>query len=202
MLKLSLPTNRQAWLLPAIVFVIAVIIHFLPKPIIDQLIYHRDLIAQGEWWRLLTGHFAHTNTNHLLLNLAGLTMLWALHGEHYRHHTYAISITVAALVCSIGMYFLSPDTVRYVGLSGVLHGIFVWGAIKDIHKGWRSGYLLLIGVWAKIAYEQLAGSSADVEKLINARVAIEAHLYGAIGGLLLPLWERVTNRHKPEAESE
>ena len=35
--------------------------------------------------------------------------------------------------------------------------------------------LLFIGVWGKVLYEQVFGASADVEVMINASVAIDAH---------------------------
>ncbi|OUS32164.1 rhombosortase [Thalassotalea sp. 42_200_T64] len=188
MLKLSLPITRQACTLPLIIFILAIMTFFLPDNISDLLIYNRHSINDGEFWRLLTGHFDHTNFNHLLLNIAGLSMLWALHGEHYSSKSYAVNFLFAAIFCSLGIYFFVPDMIRYVGLSGVLHGIFVWGAICDIQKGWKSGYLLLLAVWGKILYEQVFGASADVEAMINARVAIDAHLWGAIGGLIYPAW--------------
>lgn len=187
MLKLSLPLNSQAVTLPLIVFIIASLIYVLPEALSDSLIYNRDSIITGEYWRFFTGHFVHTNFNHLLLNLTGLTMLWALHGDHYTHKSYCLCFIICAAFCSIGIFYFDPQMIRYVGLSGVLHGIFVWGAIKDIQKGWQSGYLLFFGVWGKIIYEQAFGASADVEALINAHVAIDAHLWGAIGGLILPL---------------
>lgn len=187
MLKLSLPFNSQALTLPLSIFMLSVIVYLLPDGIAEYLIFDRNRVIDGQYWRFITGHFAHTNFNHLLLNLAGLTMLWALHGDHYSNKTYGISFFLAAFICSLGIFYFVPDMTRYVGLSGVLHGIFVWGAICDIQKGWKSGYLLLIGVWGKILYEQVFGASADVEALINASVAIDAHLWGAVGGLLLPL---------------
>lgn len=186
MLKLSLPLNKNAVLFPAIIFLISFVIYFLPASIESILIYDRSDITSGQLWRLITGHLVHTNFNHLLLNLAGLTMLWALHGDHYTPKTYLLAFITSLVVCSLGIYYFDPSMERYVGLSGVLHGIFVWGAILDIKKGWNSGYLLLIGVVAKVAYEQVFGASADVEALINASVAIDAHLWGTVGGLLFP----------------
>ena len=59
------------------------------------------------------------------------------------------------------------------------------GAIKDIEVGMKSGGLLFIGIWLKIAYEQFHGPSAEVSKLIASRVAVDAHLIGAIGGIVL-----------------
>lgn len=187
MLKLSLPLNKNSVLIPALLFVIAVCVYFLPQNIESILIFDRNDIANGQWWRVITGHLAHTNFNHLLLNLAGLVMLWALHGDDYTPKSYTLVFIVSALVCSLGIYLFTPEIQRYVGLSGVLHGIFVWGAINDIKKGWKSGYLLLIGVWGKVLYEQVFGASADVEAMINASVAIDAHLWGATGGLIYPI---------------
>jgi membrane associated rhomboid family serine protease len=54
----------------------------------------------------------------------------------------------------------------------------------DIRHRDKTGYLLFFGVWLKISHEQYYGASADVANLINATVAIDAHLWGAVGGLL------------------
>ena len=83
------------------------------------------------------------------------------------------------------MFWFAKNITLYVGLSGVLHGFFVWGALMDIKHNEKTGYLLLIGVIAKIIHEQIYGASADVEQLIGASVATDAHLYGAIGGLVV-----------------
>ena len=184
MLKLSLPISRKSLTLPVSVLVLSVLIYFLPANVSNYLIYDRDLLAQGELWRLLSSHFVHTNFNHLMLNIAGLTMLWALHGDHYDNKNYALAFIISMIVCSAGIYFFDTDMQRYVGLSGVLHGIFIWGAFLDIKRGWKSGYLLVIGVIAKVAYEQVFGASAEVESIINASVAIDAHLWGTVGGLV------------------
>ncbi len=54
----------------------------------------------------------------------------------------------------------------------------------DIRWGDKTGYLLFFGVWLKIAHEQYYGASTEVASLINANVAIDAHLWGALGGLV------------------
>ena len=72
-------------------------------------------------------------------------------------------------------------------MSGVLHGVFIFGALMDIKNKDKTGYLLFIGVWLKIADEQYSGASQDVAELIGANIAIDAHLWGAIGGLLFSL---------------
>lgn len=169
---------------PFIILMGAFIAHIFDAQISGTLIYNRELIDAGEFWRLLTGHFFHSNANHFMLNAAAVLLLWALHGQYYTYRNYAVIFISSALVCSLGIHWLSLDISLYVGLSGVLHGFFVWGALMDIKQKENTGYLLLIGVILKIAHEQYYGASADVELLINASVATDAHLYGAVGGLV------------------
>ncbi|TLU67508.1 rhombosortase [Thalassotalea litorea] len=198
MLKLSLPLQVNAWLTPLIVLLISIVVFFVPETFSQSLVFDRNDIANGELWRLFTGHFDHTNLNHMLLNLAGLTMLWALHGDHYRHGLFIAVFFTSAIICSLGIYFFDPQMTRYVGLSGVLHGLFVFGAIADIKQGDKTGYLLLLGVTAKIIYEQFAGASADMVELIGSDIAIDAHLFGAIGGLIAGLVWLVLQFKKPD----
>jgi len=178
----------QVVLLIAILSIVAFLSeYFLGELFTDSFVYQRQLITEGEIWRLITGHILHTNAYHLLINLAGLFMLWALHGHFYHIKNYTALFLFCALFTSIGIYYFDPSLRQYVGLSGVLHGIFVFGAIMDIKAKDKTGYLLFLGVWLKIAHEQIYGASADVSHLIEASIAINAHLWGALGGLLFSL---------------
>lgn len=146
--------------------------------------YQRDLISQGELWRLLSGNLLHTNFNHLLLNLAAVILLWALHGRFYQQSRYLQLVTAIALISNISLFYFSPHMQQYVGLSGVLHGLLLWGACQDIRYKDKTGYLLLLALTAKIIYEQIFGASPNMAVLINANVAIDAHLWGAIAGTI------------------
>ncbi|UUO22477.1 rhombosortase [Colwellia sp. M166] len=195
MLQLKpLPIQATHSLGPLFILVIAFIAFILDAQISDTLIYNRSLVDAGEVWRLITGHFFHSNANHFMLNAAAVVLLWALHGQYYHYKNYAIIFITSAVICSLGIHWMSLDIALYVGLSGVLHGFFVWGALMDIKHKEKTGYLLFIGVVLKIAHEQIHGASADVELLIGASVATDAHLYGAIGGLLAFLSLHVNNK--------
>ncbi|TWX65844.1 rhombosortase [Colwellia sp. C1TZA3] len=189
MLQLKpLPMQATHSLGPLLLFTLALSTFIFDAQIADLLIYNRSLITAGEYWRIISGHFFHSNANHFLLNAAAVALLWALHGQYYHYRNYLLVFLTSAVVCSLGIYWLSINIELYVGLSGVLHGFFVWGALMDIKHKEKTGYLLLIGVMAKIIHEQIYGASTDVELLIGASVATDAHLYGAIGGLLAFLW--------------
>lgn len=187
----TFPLSQQHSLIVLIIAVLSILVfageYFIDESITQTLIYQRELIAQGEVWRLFTGHLLHTNGFHLLLNLAALIMLWALHGRFYSIKNYGALFLFCSISTSMGIFYTDPSLIEYVGLSGVLHGIFVFGAIMDIKSKDKTGYLLFIGVWLKIAHEQIYGASTEVSDLIEASVAIDAHLWGAVSGLLFSI---------------
>lgn len=169
----------------AVILFVAVCFHILPNHLTTELNFHQELITNGQWWRIITGHFAHTNTMHLLMNSAALVLFSSIHGQYFNKIQLFSMLFLLCLLTSIGIYFLSPNLTDYVGLSGVLHGLFVIGAIKDIQVKEKTGYILITGLVLKLIYEQFFGASDDVAKLINARVAIDAHLWGALAGALI-----------------
>lgn len=95
------------------------------------------------------------------------------------------SLCVVLLRHQCWALLFSPDLIWYAGLSGALHGIFAWGACVDIKEKMKSGWLLLIGLAIKVGYEQIDGSSEQVANLIDAKVAVDAHLFGALTGITI-----------------
>ncbi len=177
---------RPANFIGPLFIALLVVLLYLFEPATGQLLaYDRYAIQGMETWRMLSGNLVHTNGVHLLLNLAGLALLWALHGEHYYLPTFLRVFLWTCVGCSVGIYFFSENLIWYAGLSGALHGVFVWGACKDIEKNIQSGWILLAGVALKIAYEQTTGASSELAQWIEAAVAIDAHLYGAVSGIIL-----------------
>ena len=190
----SLPLKPTQLLGPVLLCLLTSLAIIFDKQIVNQSVYHHALIEQGQLWRLITGHLLHTNVNHYLLNIAGVTLLWTLHGHFYTTASYCKLFIFSGLFCSIGLFDFSPETTQYVGLSGVLHGIFVWGACKDILAKDKTGYLLLLGVCIKLAHEQIFGASTDIAQLISAPVAVDAHLWGAISGIAYLIVTQLRNR--------
>ena len=121
-------------------------------------------------------------------------LLCALHGHYYHYGNYAVLLIFSALITSLGLYLFSPELTSYVGLSGVLHGVFIWGAITDIRQQEKTGYLLLLGVILKVAHEQFYGADQNIAQLIDANVAIDAHLWGGIGGLIVSYYYWQVNK--------
>ena len=155
-------------------------------PVSDFFAWDKSLILQGEIWRLITGNFTHTNLAHLLMNSAALTVFTFIFKDILTPKR--LWLLVLSISLMTGLLLLLSPIQSYVGLSGVLHGLFIWAAIEDIKQKRNTGWLLLFGIISKVSWEQYFGASASTISLINARVAIEAHLIGAFSGAILQLF--------------
>src|SRR5262245_20822538 len=52
-------------------------------PVRQALSYDRAALADGQWWRVISGHFVHLDADHLFVNLMGLVLMWALFARDY-----------------------------------------------------------------------------------------------------------------------
>jgi len=91
------------------------------------------------------------------------------------------AIVFIALLCSAGL-MLDMQLNRYVGFSGVLHGLFIIGARFEMRRYKLSGVVLLLLIVAKLIWEQVFGAMPGSEEMTGGRVAVNAHLYGAVAG--------------------
>lgn len=180
------PIHYQHWLTLIIVAALAVVCHMLGSHLVENFEFVHQRVDSGQYWRLLTHALLHTNINHLLLNLAGMSLLWALHGEHYRAWNVAGLLLFCSIASALAVWSFSPTIDYYVGLSAALHGLFVFGAVRDVQQKRISGWLLLGGIVIKLFMEQHQTTDSTAA-LINATVAYDAHIYGAIAGLCYAL---------------
>jgi rhomboid family GlyGly-CTERM serine protease len=178
---------------PVAIAILAVIIAAFGAAGAELLKYDRLAIGDGEYWRLLSGHFAHLGPEHLLLNLAGLVLVWLLVGRQYTTPQWLIVTAFSLVIISLGFWFLDRNLIWYVGLSGLLHGLLIAGAIRGIKTQAVEAIIIIAAVAAKLIYEQFLGPLPGSEATAGGAVITNAHLYGAFGGAIVAilLWRRV-----------
>ncbi len=179
-------TPRLPWF-PIALVLVALIAAAWP-PLTQALMYDRALVAQGELWRLVTASLVHLTWGHTVLNLSGLLLVWLLFGPALGQRAWLLTWLTSAVLLGGLLFFLHPEVQRYVGLSGVLHGLFVSGALASLPRDRRWAFVLLLAVAAKLVYEQLLGPLPGSEASAGGPVLVEAHLYGALGGIPVGLW--------------
>jgi rhomboid family GlyGly-CTERM serine protease len=122
---------------------------------------------------------------HLLLNLAGLSFIFVLFNDVWSYLRLTLTSFVSAITIIGGLWIFSPQIDWYVGLSGVLHGLLVAGAVLGFKRNPGISTLILAGVLFKTGYEQFTEhSDSYLVQVIEGKVVTDAHLFGIIGGVL------------------
>lgn len=180
--------NKPARQLAVALIVICSVLALLNSVLALSLRYDRTAIAGGQLWRLLTGHLLHLGPGHLLLNLAGLVLVLQLVAGWRFTRLITAMVLLAALV-SLGLYILSPEVGWYVGLSGVLHGLLVLLLLTGRYR-----FVIVLAVLTvvalKLILEQLGIAVPGTSWFAGGPVVVDAHLYGAMAGLVLGLGAR------------
>jgi membrane associated rhomboid family serine protease len=130
-------------------------------------------IADGEWYRIVTGAFLHAGPIHLLFNMFALYILGTFLEPALGPARFAALYVASMLAGSLGVVVLEPDT-NSVGASGAVFGLFAAAFVIARGRG----------------LEQIA-SQLGVLILINLvftfsipGISIGAHLFGFAGGAL------------------
>jgi rhomboid family GlyGly-CTERM serine protease len=163
------------------------------EPLRNALSYDRAELVQGEWWRLVSAHFVHLDAEHTLLNAFGVVLMWALFARDYTPLHWLAIYLCASLTISAGLWMLNPEVPWYVGASGALHGVMAAGTLAHLRRRDLDSGILAFILVAKLSYEQFAGSMPFAG---DANTIVDAHLYGAIGGLALAFF--LPSRRKPQ----
>jgi len=144
--------------------------------VVDNFAVFGPKIADGEWYRLLTGAFLHGGLLHIAFNMYALYILGQLLEPALGTVRFTAIYFASLFAGSLGVIVLEPNTLA-VGASGAVFGLFA--AAFVIARGRRLesiatqlGFLLLINLAFTFA---IPG------------IAIGAHLFGAAGGALCGL---------------
>jgi rhomboid family GlyGly-CTERM serine protease len=139
-------------------------------------------IENGQYWRIISGHFAHYDWQHFAMNMAGAALCLVVFAEDIKPIHWPLSTLAISLFSSLAMFYDNFGLNGYVGFSDVLHGWVVLGAIGIMQKQRWLGLTVLAFTLAKLVYEFYYGALSQDNLAIP--VATESHIYGAIAGLL------------------
>ena len=152
--------------------------------------YDRTPILAGAIWRLLTGHLVHIGWPHLLLNLAGLVLVWVLCGSALSPSAWWRTTVACAAGIGCGLLAFHPEVEWYEGLSGILHGWLMAGAVGWVCAGcYWDGIAIIIVLCTKIGFEQWHGVLPSSVFLTGGPIILAAHLYGTVSGLVIAVFE-------------
>lgn len=148
--------------------------------------FDRARVNQGEWWRLLSGQLVHYGFYHLAMNVAALLLCGYVLLRDLSLPSYASLLLVTTLGVGLGIHTLSLDLDFYAGLSGVLHGLIVAGILLGLRETPVFNGVALLLIIGKLVQEQSADFDTS-HALLPVPVAVDAHAYGAVAGLIFAL---------------
>jgi membrane associated rhomboid family serine protease len=144
------------------------------------------LVADGEWWRLITAAFLHGSLLHLAFNMLFLWWFGRNLEAFLGPARYVGIYFVSALAGSAGALLVAPD-VPTVGASGAVFGILGAGLVLERGKG--------IAVFGGQALFVVVLNLALAFVLSN--VSIGGHIGGLVGGALSMLALEHFGRQRP-----
>lgn len=168
----------------------------------EALRYERAPLAALELWRLLGAHVVHLSWSHTLLNAVAVVLIGVIFNARATLVWWWVALILSIAAINVGLWLVSTDVGWYVGLSGALHGLFAMGAWLEWRQGQRSGLYLLLGLAAKLVFEQLAGALPMTANAAGGPVVVDAHLYGALGGALACVLMRALQGAPSEARGD
>lgn len=146
---------------------------------------YSSAVDKGEAWRLITSNLVHFGWTHTIMNTAAFLLCGYAFFSGYSVWKFLGLFLTCCISVGMGIYFFNPHYAPYAGLSGAIHGLIAAGLLLTReYPGWlrwSAGFLFL----GKLFHENTGYfDTTDLQNLIGAQVAVEAHCYGALGGLV------------------
>ncbi|MGQ0429453.1 MAG: rhombosortase [Gammaproteobacteria bacterium] len=178
----------------------ALLLQFLGLPM--ELEYRRPLLL-SEPWRLFTGHFVHLSWLHAVLNCVALLILERLFEGRLRRSELWLVLVGAPVLISTALWIALPQLEWYRGLSGTLHAIFFAGSVTWASTTDRARWLpvaALAGGTIKVLLEQPWEPQFPFQEWLGAAVVPQAHLAGALSGVVAGFFFAMARRRKPASK--
>ena len=135
-------------------------------------------VAQGEYWRLITGAFLHDGILHIAFNMYILYWLGTMLEPVLGHVRFAALYFASLLAGSFGAIVADPNVVT-VGASGAVFGLMAAAFVFQRARGidpWRSGLGPVILLNLALPFI-----------IPNLNISIGGHIGGLVGGAIAAL---------------
>jgi membrane associated rhomboid family serine protease len=149
-------------------------------------VLYGPLVADGEWWRLLTAGFLHAGLFHLGVNMYALYFLGRMLEPSLGHVRFAALYFASLMAGSFGAVLLNPDT-PVVGASTAIFGLLGAAIVMARNRGID---IMASGLGPILILNLL------ITFIPGFNISIGGHLGGLIGGVLAALAIEALSRRR------
>lgn len=157
-----------------------------------MIFYPYEIKRKNEWWKFISHGFVHADMQHLIFNMLTLyffgrqieVTFQALFGNEWMYPVFYLS---ALFFASLPSYLKHKDNASYrsLGASGAISAVLFATIIFD---PWQILYLnFFIPIPALLFAVGYVIYSSYMSKKGNDNIGHDAHLYGALYGIVFPI---------------
>lgn len=155
----------------------------------------QDVLAKGEYWRLLTPALIHFSVMHIVFNALWVWDIGRRLERIIGSVAWVVGVVLIAIFSNVLQFQIDMNPL-FGGLSGVVYGLigFAW-LMPFLRKDWPTliskPLMIFFMVWLGIGYTQIP------ESMGLGSIANTAHTIGLFAGLALSLIYWVVTKHRP-----
>ncbi|CAA0125302.1 Uncharacterised protein [Halioglobus japonicus] len=144
--------------------------------------YDRQQILTGQLWRIWSGHFVHTNSAHFALNIVAALIIYFGFLTRIKLRDLLLSVFVFAALISLTLLCVYPSLDWYNGLSGLLHALVAYFAVRMARTEDKIFWAALVVIWVKVIVETVRVHLGYESTVGEMAIITEAHLIGTFFG--------------------
>ncbi len=166
---------------------IGVITMFVDQSLVGKWAFRPKLVKEGEWWRFLTAGFVHVGFAHLAFNMITLYFFGPFLEGILGPVNFFIVYFGSELAANALTFWRHKDNAQYsaVGASGAVSGVlFGFILFEPFEMLYIFAAIPIPAILFAVLYIAMSIYSA---KQGGGQIAHEAHLGGALGGVVLTL---------------
>ncbi len=148
----------------------------------DVWVFDRTAIAQGDWWRLFTGHWVHSSLAHAIWDIGALLVVGFLFEKQLGRQMFFV-LFLGGLAVDAWIWWGETSLAYYCGLSGILNSLMAVGLVQ-LWREQRHALILLVGLGyvGKVCMELVDGQMLLTHTAWPG--VPEVHAVGLVCGIL------------------
>lgn len=156
--------------------------------------YHRADFLNRIYYEWLSPSLVHFNWMHWFLNILNLIAIAVIFNKVWSAKKLLIIFAISSAFIMVCLYVFNHNISSYVGMSGVLYALAIYGALHNLKYDKLVSFAILLYVFLKLFFGETVNHLMGVDiALSGLSVVREVHWYGAIIGILCYCIENIRN---------